>query len=272
MRPCIFGGSLSPMSTWYDYVQRIAGSASQTQIERETGIRQSNLSRWKNGGTPAPEHAARIANSYGRPVLEAFVAAGFLTAEQANAQVVVDPSLSHFSDETLVNEIGRRLAFMQERVDWYQSLYELEVDRSALSDREFTDAEIIAIARDARERSARREEERLTEEELSIVMRRRQALAEEIEDRAARQKARRTEAEKSPGAVAGDEDPDLTTARDELQARKVRYAQFEEQIQEELEDRAARQVGRKGRVQQAREEQDSAGEPEPLRDDDFDPR
>jgi len=140
------------MSTWFDYVCRVAGTDVQTQIERETGIGQSNLSRWKAGGVPTPDHAGRVARSYSRPVLEAFVAAGFLTADEAGAQVVADVTLEHFSDETLMEEISSRLRERAETLAWHRQIQALDAEQRGLSDREFSNAEIHAIARDARRR------------------------------------------------------------------------------------------------------------------------
>ena len=76
--------------TWWDYVQRIAGTASPSEISRRTGIGQSSIGRW-GGASPKPESVATFAEAYGRPVLEAFIAAGFLTEEQAKVtKVAVD--------------------------------------------------------------------------------------------------------------------------------------------------------------------------------------
>lgn len=70
-------------SNWARYVRRISGDAGGSQIEQKTGIGQSNVSRWFTGTTPTPAHAAKFAQSYDGNVLEAFVAAGFLTREEA---------------------------------------------------------------------------------------------------------------------------------------------------------------------------------------------
>lgn len=71
-------------TTWARYVRRISGDAGGSEIEKRTGIRQSNISRWLNEGTtPQPAQAAKFAQAYEANVLEAFVAAGFLTDEEA---------------------------------------------------------------------------------------------------------------------------------------------------------------------------------------------
>lgn len=69
---------------WARYVRRISGGVGGSEIEKKTGIHQSNISRWLNDGTtPQPAQAAKFAQSYDANVLEAFVAAGFLTEEEA---------------------------------------------------------------------------------------------------------------------------------------------------------------------------------------------
>lgn len=93
--------------TWWEYVQRIAGTASPSEISRKTGIGQSSIGRW-GSSSPKPESIATFAEAYGRPVLEAFVAAGFLTDEQAKV-TTVKAGLSEFSADELLEEIRRRI-------------------------------------------------------------------------------------------------------------------------------------------------------------------
>ena len=70
--------------TWPEYVQRLSRGDNQVAIEARTSIDQGTVSRWLRGKTsPSPAQAAKFAQSYEGNVLEAFVAAGFLTAEEA---------------------------------------------------------------------------------------------------------------------------------------------------------------------------------------------
>jgi transcriptional regulator with XRE-family HTH domain len=99
----------SPGMTWWDYLQRISDGAPQVQIARAAKVEQSAVSRWKSGGHGIrPENAANVARHYGRPVLEAFVAAGFLTPEEASAKPALAPALDELSDEELLQELLRR--------------------------------------------------------------------------------------------------------------------------------------------------------------------
>src|SRR5687767_2579856 len=91
--------------TWPEYVRRLSRGDNQVAIEARTSIDQGTVSRWLNGKTtPSPGQAAKFAQSYDGNVLEAFVAAGFLTAEEAGsppaapqgfvAMIDADPDLS----------------------------------------------------------------------------------------------------------------------------------------------------------------------------------
>lgn len=95
---------------WWDYVQQVAKGAKQAEIAEKAGVNQVTVSRWKKGADSArPENVAAFARAYDRPVLEAFVAAGFLTAEEANVRPGAVHAVSDLDDEALVGEIARRL-------------------------------------------------------------------------------------------------------------------------------------------------------------------
>jgi transcriptional regulator with XRE-family HTH domain len=91
--------------SWPEYVRRVSRGDNQVAIEARTSIDQGTVSRWLRGKTtPSPAQAAKFAQGYDGNVLEAFVAAGFLTAEEAGippaapqgfgAMVDADPDLS----------------------------------------------------------------------------------------------------------------------------------------------------------------------------------
>lgn len=94
--------------TWWGYVMSTARGARQDDIAKKTKITAPTVSRWRTG-TPSPEAAARFARAYGRPVLEAFVAAGFLTAAEAKARPAIAPGVETWTNEQLLAEIRRRL-------------------------------------------------------------------------------------------------------------------------------------------------------------------
>ncbi|MEQ4209876.1 helix-turn-helix transcriptional regulator [Actinopolymorpha sp. B9G3] len=63
--------------SWWNYVQRITRRSSQHEIARRLGISPSSVNRWKTSD-PKPESVRALAVEYGRPVPEAFVAAGYM--------------------------------------------------------------------------------------------------------------------------------------------------------------------------------------------------
>ncbi len=71
--------------TWITYVRTVIGHDTQTRAGKRTLLGQTTIGRWLNGAK-APTEAAKVAafaQGYGRNVLEAFVAAGMLTEEEA---------------------------------------------------------------------------------------------------------------------------------------------------------------------------------------------
>lgn len=99
--------SVQGVTTWWQYVQKISGGESQRQIAARLGLSPSTVSRWDE--TPArADNVAAFAREYGRPVLEAFIAAGVLTYEEARATITV-PDIGQLSADELLAEIRRRI-------------------------------------------------------------------------------------------------------------------------------------------------------------------
>lgn len=97
--------------SWIEYVRRIAGKdAPQTAIAKAAGVTGPTVSRWLNGSQGvAPEAARNFAKHYKRPVLEAFVAAEFLTADEAKVRPAASPSLDDLSDDEVFDEVIKRI-------------------------------------------------------------------------------------------------------------------------------------------------------------------
>lgn len=95
---------------WWAYVQRIAGNATQEQIARSINVSTPSVGRWRTS-TPRPENVAAFARAYHRPVLEAFIAAGFLTTQEAGEQPTALPlsPLPSLTDDELLDEVRRRM-------------------------------------------------------------------------------------------------------------------------------------------------------------------
>lgn len=96
--------------SWWEYVVRTSGTDSPKAMQARTRIEGPNFSRWKGGHTPKVEMVAAFARAYGRPVLEAFVAAGFLTAAEARQRPAAVPSVGSLANDELLDEIRKRLA------------------------------------------------------------------------------------------------------------------------------------------------------------------
>ena len=75
------------------------------------GINSSNFTRWKKGARADPDFVVKIARAYNRNVLEALVAADFITEEEAGLKER-DSSVSDLrtaTGEQLANEVLRRM-------------------------------------------------------------------------------------------------------------------------------------------------------------------
>lgn len=96
--------------SWQEYVRRTIGADQQKEAAEKAGLDQSAISRWLKTGTPGrAESVAAFARAYKRPVLEAFVAAGYMTSAEAKERPAAKPSLDSLSDDQLVAEIQTRL-------------------------------------------------------------------------------------------------------------------------------------------------------------------
>lgn len=88
------------MSDWQAYVVRVSGDDRQVDVARKVGVDQATISRWRNGqrSPRQPAHVAAFAHAYGRPLQEAYAAAGIPTEEEVRpverkpVAVVVDPT------------------------------------------------------------------------------------------------------------------------------------------------------------------------------------
>lgn len=95
--------------SWWEYVERLAGDDDQKTIAEKVGIDQSSISRWKSSGPGKAENVAALARAYGRPVLEAFVVAGFLSAVEAKARPVAAPDFTKLTNDELLSLVRDRM-------------------------------------------------------------------------------------------------------------------------------------------------------------------
>ena len=97
--------------TWSDYLQAIAGDDTGRQIAQKTGNSESTVSRWRSGAyLPEPRQAVAVARIYARNPIEALIAAGYLTEDEAGISVETPRALQlrAFTDIELAREIVRR--------------------------------------------------------------------------------------------------------------------------------------------------------------------
>lgn len=96
---------------WQQYVRRVTRNMTQSRIADLTGAAQTNIGRWLRGETPAPkaESVVAFARALGHEPLEALIAAGYLTPEEAGATVKVSPSLAGITTRQLLDELDRRI-------------------------------------------------------------------------------------------------------------------------------------------------------------------
>lgn len=88
----------------------IAGTTKQKEIADRAGIDQSHLSRWKDGYPPSVPFIIKIAEAYGRNVLEAFVAAEILTDEQAQLREVRVTDPDELTDAEVLEQVRKRFS------------------------------------------------------------------------------------------------------------------------------------------------------------------
>lgn len=75
----------SPVGLWAAYVARFGQGLTQQQVGDRAGVDQATVGRWLRGLKVPTEASvvAALAQGFGRNPLEAFVAAGFLTVDEA---------------------------------------------------------------------------------------------------------------------------------------------------------------------------------------------
>jgi transcriptional regulator with XRE-family HTH domain len=97
---------------WWAYVDRITSGVPQKDVAEAAGLDPSGVSRWKSGKTKIPhvEKIVQFARKMGDSPLNALVAVGYLTPDEAASDVVqVGTSLNDFRDDAIVDEIRGRL-------------------------------------------------------------------------------------------------------------------------------------------------------------------
>jgi len=100
------------MKEWSAFVRRVSGGKNQLEIAAKTGLAQTNIGRWLRGESvlPKAQSVVAFARAYGQSPIEALVAAGFITAEEAGVKVrKTRPNLSEYTEEELLEDLRRRV-------------------------------------------------------------------------------------------------------------------------------------------------------------------
>ena len=69
---------------WWKYLSSLMGNETATEAAKKSGISSSNFTRWKKGARADPDFVVKVARAYNADVLEALVAAEFITAKEAH--------------------------------------------------------------------------------------------------------------------------------------------------------------------------------------------
>lgn len=95
---------------WWDYITEIIGDSTYSQAATKAGFDKSAFTRWKKGARADPDFVVKIARAYDANVLEALVAAEFITEAEAKLREVKvgGIALSDASNRQLLDEINRR--------------------------------------------------------------------------------------------------------------------------------------------------------------------
>lgn len=95
--------------TWWDYVQSVTRGRTNVAIADLVGVTPSSVGKWKES-LPHPVQAAAFARAFDRPVIEAFVYAGYLTEDEAGALPgTALPDVTQLDDDALLAEVRRRI-------------------------------------------------------------------------------------------------------------------------------------------------------------------
>lgn len=98
------------IETWWAYVLRIADNALGKTIAEKAGVDGSSISRWKEGITPKAEQVVAFARAYGRPPIEALIAAKYIEPDEVGGAIEILISMEEVSDTALLEELASRLS------------------------------------------------------------------------------------------------------------------------------------------------------------------
>jgi transcriptional regulator with XRE-family HTH domain len=96
--------------TWPEYLRRITGGQTQSQIAERVGVGRLSVCHWLHGKTrPKPETAMAVARVYDRSPIEALLATGYLDPAEVRLPVDSRPSPQDLPADEVAAEVRRRL-------------------------------------------------------------------------------------------------------------------------------------------------------------------
>lgn len=110
---------------WWTYLSQLMGDETATEAAKKSGISSSNFTRWKKGAKADPDFVVKIARAYNANVLDALVAAEFITAEEAKSGIGTDNRLgeSMRAMETSAAIADVSAGFLQDALRQIQAAY-----------------------------------------------------------------------------------------------------------------------------------------------------
>lgn len=100
--------TIAGVNNWWSYVEEVTRDAQQVAVAIHADIDKSHITRWKQGHEPGVHFVVKFARAYGRNPLEAMVAAGFITADEAQLREV-RVGAEDLTDDQLIDEIRARM-------------------------------------------------------------------------------------------------------------------------------------------------------------------
>ncbi|MBG9328404.1 hypothetical protein I4J35_05995 [Corynebacterium belfantii] len=96
---------------WWTYVESVIGDDNFKTASQKARFNQSAFTRWKRGADADPAFVVKFARAYGKNVLEALVAAEFITAEEAALKEVSTGGvlLESATDEQIASVVLKRM-------------------------------------------------------------------------------------------------------------------------------------------------------------------
>ena len=114
--------------TWWDYVQRTSGHATNKEIADLAGCNPSTVSHWKNGERPHADIVVRYARAKDLRPLEALMVAGYLTEDDLDQPMRLGQLADH-DDTELVAEVQRRITGYSDVIAEMRRRYEADDPR-----------------------------------------------------------------------------------------------------------------------------------------------